>query len=43
MDKINSIDPDAIVIFQSDHGWNRLDLKLTKKERYQFNNQYLFV
>lgn len=39
MEKINSTDPDAIVIFQSDHGWNKLDLKLTKKEKYQFRGR----
>ena len=32
MQKINNIDPEAIVVFQADHGWN-LDLELTDKEK----------
>ena len=34
MKKINNIDPDAIVIFQGDHGWNDIGLKLTDNEMY---------
>ena len=37
MAKINNADPEAIVVFQSDHGslvWN--DLELTEKEKYLF-------
>ena len=36
MEKINNTDPDAIVIFQGDHGWNDLDLELTDDEKYLF-------
>ena len=36
MEKINNIDPEAIVVFQADHGWNVLDLELTEKEKYLF-------
>lgn len=34
MEKINSIDPEAIVIFQADHGpsWSSLNIKVTEKE-----------
>ena len=36
MEKINNIDPEAIVIFQGDHGATKddLDLELTAKENY---------
>ncbi|SVB60861.1 uncharacterized protein METZ01_LOCUS213715, partial [marine metagenome] len=35
MEKINSIDPEAIVIFQADHGpsWESLNLEATEKEK----------
>ena len=36
MENINNIDPEAIVIFQGDHGWNDLDLELTDEEKYLF-------
>ena len=40
MEKINNIDPEAIVIFQGDHGLRHdqhdLDLELTEKEKYLF-------
>ena len=36
MEKINNIDPEAIVVFQAAHGWNTLDLELTEKEKYLF-------
>ena len=39
MEKINNIDPEAIVVFQSDHGWNKLDLEMTEKEKYQFRGK----
>ena len=34
MEKINSIDPEAIVIFQADHGpsWKSLNIETTEKE-----------
>ena len=34
MEKINNTDPDAIVIFQGDHGWNDIGLELTDNEMY---------
>ena len=41
MEKINSIDPEAIVVFQADHGWLNhkshllgSDLEFTEKEKY---------
>ena len=34
MEKINNTDPDAIVIFQADHGWNDIGLELTDNEMY---------
>jgi len=39
MEKINSTDPDAIVIFQGDHASNGLDLKMTLKEKHQFRGR----
>jgi hypothetical protein len=39
MEKINNIDPEAIVVFQADHGWNELDLDLTEKEKYLFRGK----
>jgi hypothetical protein len=41
MRRINKIDPEAIVIFQGDHGprVEDLDLALNKKETYQFEGQ----
>jgi len=39
MEKINATDPEAIVIFQSDHGWNKLNLEMTEKEKYQFRGR----
>jgi hypothetical protein len=39
MEKINDIDPEAIVVFQADHGWNMLDLELTEKEKYQYRGK----
>jgi hypothetical protein len=39
MQKINNIDPEAIVVFQADHGWNTLDLELTEKEKYLFRGK----
>ena len=37
MEKINNIDPEAIVVFQGDHGMNYFsNLELTKKEKYLF-------
>jgi hypothetical protein len=32
MKKINNIDPEAIVIFQADHGWYGFDIDFTKNE-----------
>ena len=34
MEKINDIDPEAIVVFQADHGWHDLDIELTDEEKY---------
>ena len=34
MNKINDIDPEAIVVFQADHGWPSENIKLTKEELY---------
>ena len=39
MKKINATDPEAIVIFQGDHGSNGLDLEMTEKEKYQFRGR----
>ena len=46
MEKINDIDPEAIVIFQADHGWldhkqhlNGLDLEFTEKEKYSLRGK----
>ena len=41
MEKINNIDPEAIVIFQGDHGATKddLDLELTEKEKYLFKGK----
>jgi len=37
MEKINNIDPEAIVVFQGDHGLRKfLNLELTEKEKYLF-------
>ena len=36
MEKINNIDPDAIVIFQGDHGSIDLEIGLTEKEKHLF-------
>ena len=46
MKKINDLDPEAIVIFQSDHGWDphtsnkkTIKTKLTKEELYQYKGK----
>jgi hypothetical protein len=36
MEKINNVDPDAIVIFQGDHGSIDLEIGLTEKEKHLF-------
>ena len=40
MEKINNIDPEAIVIFQGDHGLrkelNEMNIELTEKEKHLF-------
>jgi len=39
MEKINNIDPEAIVVFQGDHGlrMNNLDVRMTNNENYLIN------
>ncbi len=46
MEKINNIDPEAIVVFQADHGWldqkkhlNGSDLEFTEKENYSLRGK----
>jgi len=39
MEKINNIDPEAIVIIQADHGSRDLSLDLTLKEKYQLRGK----
>ena len=39
MEKINNIDPEAIVIIQADHGSRDLSLDLTVKEKYQLRGK----
>ena len=40
MEKINSIDPEAIVVFQADHGWSSLDKpNQTEKEIIQLRGK----
>ena len=42
MEKINNIDPEAIVVFQGDHGVDALDdldLELTNEENYQMRGK----
>jgi hypothetical protein len=39
MEKINIIDPEAIVVFQGDHGWNLSDIEMTEKEAYKFKGK----